>query len=192
MERRHTSTPSSGFTILVVDDQEEIRISTKYLLEREGHSVITADSGSEALSLFRSGMVHLVLGDYLMPQMNGEQLIQEIRKLDEDVKIVLQTGYSGEHPPRDMLKALAIQGYHDKSEGPDRLLLWVDVALKASVQLKKVRAAEHAGENTKLFCNTGEPCSRCTRPTSSRHGYPTWRTLPATGTEISPAMRAAY
>ena len=67
-----------------------------------------------------------------MPQMNGEQFIQEVRKLDEDVQIVLQTGYSGEHPPRDMLRALAVQGYHDKSEGPDRLLLWVDVALKAA------------------------------------------------------------
>jgi signal transduction histidine kinase len=43
-----------------------------------------------------------------------------------------------------MLRSLAIQGYHDKSEGPDRLLLWVDVALKAAVQLKKVRDAEQA------------------------------------------------
>jgi len=144
MARRHTSTPSSDFTILVVDDQEEILISAKYLLEREGHRVITACGGREALALFRPGAFHLILVDYLMPQMNGEQFIQEVRTLDDDVQIVLQTGYSGEHPPRDMLKALAIQGYHDKSEGPDRLLLWVDVALKAAVQLKKVRDAEHA------------------------------------------------
>jgi signal transduction histidine kinase len=144
MARRHSSTPSSGFTILVVDDQEEILISSKYLLEREGHHVITASGGREALALFRPHAFHLILVDYFMPQMNGEQFIQAVRMLDDDVQIVLQTGYSGEHPPRDMLRALAIQGYHDKSEGPDRLLLWVDVALKAAVQLKKIRDAENA------------------------------------------------
>lgn len=144
MARRHTSLPASGYTILVVDDQEEILISAKYLLEREGHRVLTAPSGAAALDLFRRESVHLIIVDYLMPQMNGEQCIQEIRRIDENVQILLQTGYSGEHPPRDMLRALAIQGYHDKSEGPDRLLLWVDVALKAAAQLKKVREAEHA------------------------------------------------
>ena len=144
MARRLTSTLSSGSTVLVVDDQEEILIASKYLLEREGHHILIALSGREGLALFRSHTVQLVIVDYLMPQMNGEQFIQEIRRLDEDVQILLQTGYSGEHPPRDMLRALAIQGYHDKSEGPDRLLLWVDVALKAAAQLKKVRDAEQA------------------------------------------------
>ena len=144
MARRYTSPPSSGSTILVVDDQEEILISSKYLLEREGHQVVTATGGREALALFRPQAIQLIIVDYLMPQMNGEQFIQEIRKIDEDVQILLQTGYSGEHPPRDMLRALAIQGYHDKSEGPDRLLLWVDVALKTAAHVKKVRDAEHA------------------------------------------------
>ena len=84
-----------------------------------------------------------------MPQMNGEQLVQAIRQFDEDVHILLQTGYSGEKPPRDMLRSLAIQGYHDKSEGPDRLLLWVDVALKAAAQLKKIRLAEREREESR-------------------------------------------
>jgi two-component system, cell cycle response regulator len=74
--------------------------------------------------------------------MNGEELVRQIRMIDEDVQIVLQTGYSGEKPPREMLRLLDLQGYHDESEGSDRLLLWVDVALKASTQLKRVRALE--------------------------------------------------
>jgi signal transduction histidine kinase len=45
-----------------------------------------------------------------------------------------------------MLHALAIQGYHDKAEGPEKLLLWVDVALKAAAQLKKVRELEQMKE----------------------------------------------
>src|SRR5262245_51117312 len=103
MARRHTAFPSSGATILVIDDQEEILVSAKYVLEREGHEVLTATSVREGVELFRTHSIQLVIVDYLMPQTNGEQCIQEIRKIDEDVQILLQTGYSGEHPPRDML-----------------------------------------------------------------------------------------
>jgi signal transduction histidine kinase len=74
--------------------------------------------------------------------MNGEELVHAIRERDSDVQIVLQTGYAGEKPPREMLRLLDIQGYHDKTDGPDRLLLWVDVALKAADQLKHIREAE--------------------------------------------------
>lgn len=146
MARKRTTASSSGYTILVVDDQEEGLLSTKLLLEWEGHRVLTATSGKEALALFRQQPIHLVIVDYFMPRMSGEAVIQEIRKLDEDVQILLQTGYSGEKPPREMLGALAIQGYHDKTEGPDRLLLWVDVALKAAAQLRKVREMERLKE----------------------------------------------
>jgi len=140
--RKRTAVGLSGYTILVVDDQEEVLISAKLLLERDGHRVISAASGEEALALFRDHAIDLVIVDYFMPRMSGETVVQEIRKVDENVQILLQTGYSGEKPPREMLRALDIQGYHDKSEGPDRLLFWVDVALKAAAQLKKIREAE--------------------------------------------------
>jgi signal transduction histidine kinase len=149
MARKHFSVQSSGHTLLVVDDQEEIRLAMQYLLEREGHQVLTAASGVAALALFREHPIDLAIIDYVMPQMNGEQLVQAIRQFDDDVQILLQTGYSGEKPPRDMLRSLAIQGYHDKSEGPDRLLLWVDVALKAAAQLKKIRLAEREREESR-------------------------------------------
>jgi signal transduction histidine kinase len=140
------------FSILVVDDQEEALVSTCLLLEMEGYRVQTAMSGAEALALFRSGQFQLLIVDYFMPGMNGEQLVQEIRARDVDVQIVLQTGYSGEKPPREMLRLLDIQGYHDKLDGPDRLLLWVEVALKAAAQLKAIRAAEQeiAASRTQL------------------------------------------
>ncbi len=151
MTRRRTLAGSSGYTVLVVDDQEEILASTRLLLEREGHRVLTAASGQEALALFSPEQVHLVLVDYFMPRMSGEEVVREIRKRDRDVQILLMTGYSGEKPPRQMLRLLDIQGYHDKAEGPDRLLLWVDVALKASAQLKRIRENEQLKE--KLLAN---------------------------------------
>src|SRR5439155_1091057 len=64
---------------------------------------------------------------------------------------VLQTGYAGEKPPREMLSRLAIQGYHDKTDGPDGLLLWVDVAFKAYDQLAQLHIAERL--KTELLAN---------------------------------------
>ena len=142
MARKRATSGSSGYTILVVDDQAEILTAAELLLGREGHRVLTANSGEEALALFRPHQIDLVIVDYFMPGMSGEEVIQHLRKQDENVQILLQTGYSGEKPPRDMLRLLDIQGYHDKSEGPERLLLWVDVALKAAAQLKKVQETE--------------------------------------------------
>lgn len=148
MARKRT-TQASGSTILVIDDQEEILISVQMLLEREGHTVLTAQSGQEGLALFRQHLAQLVIVDFFMPEMTGEEVVREIRKLDTDVQILLQTGYSGEKPPREMLQALDIQGYHDKTDGPERLLFWVEVALKAAAQVQRVRETEQL--KTKLL-----------------------------------------
>src|SRR5579859_5417569 len=142
MARKRAAASQSGYTVMVVDDQEETLISSELLLAREGHTVLLAQSGDEALALHRGDTIDLMLVDYFMPRMTGEELVREIRRRDEYVQIILQTGYSGERPPREMLKLLDIQGYHDKSDGPDRLLLWVDVALKAAMQLRRIRARE--------------------------------------------------
>lgn len=142
MPRKRMTAEPSGFSILVVDDQEETIVSSKLLLEREGHRVITALDGFEALRLFREDRFDLVVVDYFMPGMSGEEVVRSIRNIDSNVQIILQTGYSGEKPPRAMLKVLDIQGYHDKSEGPDRMLLWVDVALKAAGHLRAIVRSE--------------------------------------------------
>jgi len=141
----------TGRTVLVVDDQVETLSSVRMLLEREGHRVLTAESGLQALELLAREPVQLLLVDYFMPVMNGEELIHAVRERDCLIQIVLQTGYAGEKPPREMLSRLAIQGYHDKTDGPDRLLLWVDIAFKAYDQLAQLHIAERL--KTELLAN---------------------------------------
>ncbi len=136
---------------MVVDDQAETLTSVRVLLEREGHRVLTAERGTEALSVLERESAQVLLVDYFMPVMNGEELIAGVRDRDQLIQIVLQTGYAGEKPPREMLGRLAIQGYHDKSDGPDRLLLWVDAALKAYDQLAQLHIAERL--KTELLAN---------------------------------------
>src|SRR5205814_5963852 len=69
------------------------------------------------------------------------------------VQIILQTGYAGEEPPRVMLAELDIQGYHDKADDPERLLLWVDVALKAHRLVKTLRERERAQAELVANCS---------------------------------------
>jgi len=109
---------------------------TQRLLLREGHDVLAASNGQDALTILREKKVDLLLLDYFMPGMTGEQVVTELRTFNSLVQIVLQTGYASEQPPRDLLKRLDIQGYFDKSDGPDKLLLWVEVGVKAAYRVQ--------------------------------------------------------
>lgn len=83
------------YQILVVEDQAEIRsIVEKYLL-KEGYSVLTASDGFEALELFNSHTVHLVLLDVMMPGIDGFEVLKEIRKLSE-LPVIMLTARQGE------------------------------------------------------------------------------------------------
>lgn len=129
-------------TILLIDDDVEYAQSTRLVLEREGHRVLVNNSGAEGIDTLRAEHVDLVLLDYIMPLMTGEEVVKKVRTFNDHVQVVLQTGYANESPPRELLRRLAIQGYHDKSEGPERLLMWVDVALKAATAQQMLRRSQ--------------------------------------------------
>jgi len=150
---RRIQRSESGRAILVVDDQEETLISVRRLLEHEGHRVFTASSGEDALELIRQHELHVLVVDYFMPHMTGGQLVERIRSFDPYVQIILQTGYSGEKPPRAMLAELDIQGYHDKADDPERLLLWIDVALRSHDLISGLRERERLQNELVANCS---------------------------------------
>ena len=125
--------------------------SLRPLLEREGHSVLTATSGAGALDLLHDHDVDVILVDYHMPGMDGAELVREIRSFDPFVQIIVQTGYSGDAPPQLVLHELDIQGYHDKADGPEKLLTWVAVGLKAQHVVRRLRQRERL--HTELVAN---------------------------------------
>jgi two-component system, cell cycle response regulator len=152
MTRRARAEAASGFTVLLVDDNADYLQATRLLLEREGHNVLTATNGVEALGILPKERVDLLLLDYFMPGMTGEQVVAELRKFDPLVQVILQTGYASERPPRELLQRLAIQGYYDKTEGPEQLLLWTTVGLKAAQTIRQLvknrQAVEYILEKT--------------------------------------------
>jgi signal transduction histidine kinase len=142
MRKAHST--QTGRTILVVDDQEDSLISVRRLLERQGHHVVTARSGEEALAVLKEQPVQVALVDYAMPQMSGADLIREIRKRDPFLGIILHTAYCSRYTAHTLMNELGIQGFHDKTDGPDKLLLWIQAALKHRSSIEKLQHHERA------------------------------------------------
>ncbi len=147
MARLRTPPTPTGYAILVVDDNEEYLVAAERILARCGHSVVAMTNPVEALARLRETRFDLVLVDFFMPEMTGEVFVRELRGFDPVTHVILQTGYASEMPPRELVQRLDIQGYYDKSEGPDKLLLWADVGLKAARVVQRLdrerRALRH-------------------------------------------------
>jgi len=79
--------------ILVVDDEESFRETTRIFLEGDGLRVRTAPGGAEALALARREPVDLVLLDLVMPGMGGVATLRELHRLDPDLPVVVVTAY---------------------------------------------------------------------------------------------------
>ena len=92
-------TPVRGSeTLLVVEDQEEVRKLTKRVLEARGYTVLAARNGAEALEIVAQhpSKIHLMITDVVMPGMNGRELAQHARARRSYLKVLYVSGYTGE------------------------------------------------------------------------------------------------
>jgi CheY-like chemotaxis protein len=78
--------------ILLADDQPEVRQTIRMLLDIDEHTVTEASNGQEALVAFAPGRFDLVITDYVMPYMRGDELAQNIKQLAPDQPILMITG----------------------------------------------------------------------------------------------------
>lgn len=84
----------NGETILVADDEASILAMTQQTLEFYGYKVVCAHDGAEAIALFAQNResIALVLTDIMMPVMDGEILVESLRRIDPDIPILVATG----------------------------------------------------------------------------------------------------
>jgi two-component system chemotaxis response regulator CheY len=78
--------------ILVVEDDDDVRQLLRRILERAEHEVDTARNGREATPLYQTGQTDLVITNILMPEKDGLEVIQELRKKDPAAKIIAISG----------------------------------------------------------------------------------------------------
>lgn len=83
-------------TILVVDDEEIIRITSKNILEDMGFTIITAVDGEDAVNIYKEqgDSIDLIIMDMIMPKMNGRIAFHKLRELNSECKIVIVSGYA--------------------------------------------------------------------------------------------------
>ncbi len=79
-------------TILVIDDEENIRELVRAVLENAGYEVLDAADGDIGLEVFRSNQVDLIITDLIMPGKEGIETISELRKQQSDLKIIAISG----------------------------------------------------------------------------------------------------
>lgn len=124
--------------ILLVDDDEDYLQVTYSYLNMQGYNVDTAKNGMEALEKISKKTFHIILVDYFMPGMTGEEVIDKVRQNNKEVIMILQTGFSGQKPPIESMQKLNIQNYHDKTEGIDKLNLELISAVKIFAQQNEI------------------------------------------------------
>jgi DNA-binding response OmpR family regulator len=115
-------------SILVVDDDADIRTLVAELLQRAGHGVIQAPDGESGLKLFYAQQPDLVLLDVSMPGLDGWEVLTRIRELS-DVPVLMLTARAGELEKVRGLRAGA-DDYVTKPFGRQELLARVDAALR--------------------------------------------------------------
>lgn len=142
----------SDYKVLAVDDDQGILDSLKIVLGRNGLDLTIFSNPIEAVQELKSTHYDLLLLDFIMDEMNGSQVVSEIRNFDKNLYILLLTGHKDLAPPLKTLKELDIQGYCEKSDNLDQLILLVESALKSVDQMRIINNInkELEGKNDEL------------------------------------------
>jgi len=108
---RQKNTKPVRATILIVEDEQQIRDLMKAVLEVDGYAVIAARDGIEGLQRYRENKdrVDLVVTDSTMPGMNGPEMIEKILAITPDAKVILASGSVAEKQTDEFTRAVWLQ-----------------------------------------------------------------------------------
>lgn len=115
--------------ILVVDDEEIVRISCNRLLTPEGYDVKTVKSATDAFALLKAEPFDLVLTDLKMPDIDGIEVLRRVKEEWPHIEVVMITGYQTITSAVQAIKLGAFD-YLEKPFTPDSILATVENALK--------------------------------------------------------------
>lgn len=137
--RRKSQSAASNFKILVVDDEVGIIDSLSVVLKRNGYSFTGITNPLDAIERVKNEHFDLMILDYLMYPIHGDAVVQNIRDFNTELYILLLTGHKDLAPPLETIRALDIQGYCEKSDRFDQLLLLVESGIKSISQMRTIK-----------------------------------------------------
>lgn len=130
---------NKNYRIIAVDDEEGIIDSLSIFLKRSGYDFVGATNPEQAIEMVKNEHFDLMILDFIMTPIHGDQVVEEIRKFDKELYILLLTGHKDLAPPLDTIRRLDIQGYCEKSDKFDQLLLLIESGIKSIKQMNEIK-----------------------------------------------------
>ena len=137
--RKRLSVSSNAMKILIVDDEQGIIDSLSIMLKRSGYYHEGITNPLEAVEKVRNEHFDLLILDYLMVPIHGDEVVKRIREFNSELYILLLTGHKDLAPPLETIKALDIQGYCEKSDRFDQLQLLVESGFKSIMMMNTIK-----------------------------------------------------
>lgn len=148
MRKNRATTLSSNYKIIAVDDEIGIIDSLSIFLNKSGYNFVGLTDPIEALERVKTEHFDLMILDFIMTPIHGDKLVEEIRKFNKDLYILLLTGHKDLAPPLETIKRLDIQGYCEKSDKFDQLLLLIESGIKSISQMNLIKQINDELSNT--------------------------------------------
>lgn len=136
---QNISNENNNYKIIAVDDEEGIVDSLSIFLKRSGYNFTGVTDPMEAIEKVKSEHYDLMLLDFIMTPIHGDQVVEEIRKFNKELYILLLTGHKDLAPPLETIRRLDIQGYCEKSDKFDQLLLLIESGIKSIAQMNEIK-----------------------------------------------------
>lgn len=137
-----------NYKIIAVDDEEGIIDSLSIFLKRSGYEFTGVTDPMEAIDKIKNEHFDLMILDFIMTPIHGDQVVEEIRKFNKELYILLLTGHKDLAPPLDTIRRLDIQGYCEKSDKFDQLLLLIESGIKSIAQMNEIKKINEQLKNT--------------------------------------------
>lgn len=152
MRKYQQETVLYPYKIMAIDDDAGILDSLKVVLNKNGYAIDIYTNPLDAIEVLRKDHYDLLLLDFIMDPLHGDQVVEKIREFDKSLYILLLTGHKDLAPPLETLKKLDIQGYCEKSSDFEQLLLLIQSGLKSVDQMKLINRIndELADKNDEL------------------------------------------
>lgn len=139
---------NKNYKIIAVDDEEGIIDSLSIFLKRSGYEFTGVTDPMEAVEKIKNEHFDLMILDFIMTPVHGDQVVEEIRKFNKELYILLLTGHKDLAPPLETIKRLDIQGYCEKSDKFDQLLLLIESGIKSIAQMNEIKKINEELKNT--------------------------------------------
>ena len=127
------------YRIIGVDDESGILDSLTVLFDNSEYEFEGVLDPVEAIERVKMEHFDLMLLDFMMTPLHGDEVVEEIRKFNKELYILLLTGHKDMAPPLETIKRLDIQGYCEKSDKFDQLLLLVESGIKSVKQMDEIK-----------------------------------------------------